>query len=35
MPPALRKHVSPQTGTLVTLGVPDASFDVVLLAWSL
>jgi ubiquinone/menaquinone biosynthesis C-methylase UbiE len=35
MPPALHKHVSTQTGTLVTLGVPDGSFDVVLLAWSL
>jgi len=35
MPSALRAHVSTQAGTLATLGLPDGSFDVVLLAWSL
>jgi ubiquinone/menaquinone biosynthesis C-methylase UbiE len=35
MPSALRANVVAQTGTLVTLGVPDGSFDVVLLSWSL
>lgn len=35
LPSALRSRVTARTGTLVTLGEPDASFDVVLLAWSL
>jgi 2-polyprenyl-3-methyl-5-hydroxy-6-metoxy-1,4-benzoquinol methylase len=35
MPAGLRRRVTARTGTLETLGEPDASFDVVLLAWSL
>jgi 2-polyprenyl-3-methyl-5-hydroxy-6-metoxy-1,4-benzoquinol methylase len=35
MPPALRGHVMPGTGTIVTLGEPNAAYDVVLLSWSL
>jgi 2-polyprenyl-3-methyl-5-hydroxy-6-metoxy-1,4-benzoquinol methylase len=35
MPAALRSRIRTRTGTLVTLGEPDGSFDVVLLAWSL
>jgi 2-polyprenyl-3-methyl-5-hydroxy-6-metoxy-1,4-benzoquinol methylase len=35
MPAPLRPRIRAQTGTLVTLGEPDGSFDVVLLAWSL
>jgi len=35
MPSSLRPHVSTRAATLATLGVPDGSFDVVLLAWSL
>jgi 2-polyprenyl-3-methyl-5-hydroxy-6-metoxy-1,4-benzoquinol methylase len=35
IPLALRPRVTAQAGTLVTLGDPDRSFDVVLLAWSL
>jgi 2-polyprenyl-3-methyl-5-hydroxy-6-metoxy-1,4-benzoquinol methylase len=35
IPSVLRSRVAARTGTLVTLGEPDGSFDVVLLAWSL
>jgi 2-polyprenyl-3-methyl-5-hydroxy-6-metoxy-1,4-benzoquinol methylase len=35
MPPPLRRRVEVRAGTLATLGDPDGSFDVVLLAWSL
>jgi len=35
MPASLRRRVTTRSGTLVTLGDPDGSFDVVLLAWSL
>ena len=35
IPSALRRHVDMRTGTIMTLGEPDASFDVVLFAWSL
>lgn len=35
IPPALRRHVEMRTGTIVTIGEPDGSFDVVLFAWSL
>jgi 2-polyprenyl-3-methyl-5-hydroxy-6-metoxy-1,4-benzoquinol methylase len=34
-PATLRPRVVARTGTLATLGDPDASFDAVLLAWSL
>ena len=35
IPSTLRRHVELRTGTIVTLGEPDGSFDVVLFAWSL
>jgi 2-polyprenyl-3-methyl-5-hydroxy-6-metoxy-1,4-benzoquinol methylase len=35
VPATLRQAVTARTGTLVTLGEPDGSFDVVVLAWSL
>jgi 2-polyprenyl-3-methyl-5-hydroxy-6-metoxy-1,4-benzoquinol methylase len=35
IPFALRRHVDMRAGTIVTLGEPDRSFDVVLFAWSL
>jgi magnesium-protoporphyrin O-methyltransferase len=35
IPAAFRGHVDLRTGTIVTLGEPDGSFDVVLFAWSL
>ena len=35
IPPPLRRHVDMRVGTIVTLGEPDGSFDVVLFAWSL
>jgi len=35
IPSALRRHVNMRAGTIVTLGEPDRSFDVVLFAWSL
>jgi 2-polyprenyl-3-methyl-5-hydroxy-6-metoxy-1,4-benzoquinol methylase len=34
-PSTLRRVVTARTGTLVTLGEPEGSFDVVVLAWSL
>ena len=35
MPSALGGHVEVRTATIVTLGEPDSSFDIVLFAWSL
>ena len=35
MPHPLRRRVEARIATLATLGDPDGSFDVVLLAWSL
>jgi 2-polyprenyl-3-methyl-5-hydroxy-6-metoxy-1,4-benzoquinol methylase len=35
IPRTLRGHVEARTGTIVTLGEPDGSYDVVLFAWAL